>query len=225
MNVSLMGVHKYYHSGLPVKVLDNLNFRVSTGGFVSVMGPSGSGKTTLLNLIGCLDRPDYGKILLEETDVAAADESVREAVRLHHVGFIFQSYNLLPTLTVEENVLLPMQLAGVRKVEQRARCQTLLRSVGLERKARRNVTELSGGEKQRVAIARALANLPGLLLADEPTGNLDGKATKQVMEVIRAVNETENITTILVTHDPMVAAYADELYYLDNGSLSRSTGP
>ncbi|MBI3928286.1 MAG: ABC transporter ATP-binding protein [Armatimonadetes bacterium] len=225
MNLNLEGVHRYYDLGTPAKVLDNVRLRVNSGGFISVMGPSGSGKTTLLNLIGCLDMPDFGKIFLEQTDVAAASETVREQIRLHHVGFVFQSYNLLPMLTVAENVLLPMQLAGVRKPEQAERCHSLLRLVALERRAHHPVTILSGGQKQRVAIARALANLPGLILADEPTGNLDGTATREVMDVLRSINENQNITTVLVTHDPMVAAYADELYYLENGQLSRSKAP
>lgn len=223
MEIRMVGVHKHYGGvSVPSKVLDGVDLVVPSGGFISVMGPSGTGKTTLLNLIGCLDYPAFGSIFLKDTDVANANETVREQVRLHHIGFVFQSYNLLPTLTVLENVTLPMQLARVPRPEQLSRGQALLRLVDLSRQADQSVTTLSGGQKQRVAIARALSNLPGLLLADEPTGNLDGKATKGVMEVLKSINDNQSITTILVTHDPMVAAYADDVYYLEGGHLRRS---
>jgi len=220
VKLELRGVHKYFEapSG-PVKVLENVSLQVPQGGFMSVMGPSGSGKTTLLNLLGCLEQPSFGKVILEDTDVTDAEESVRERIRLHHIGFVFQNYNLLPTLTLLENVLLPMQLAGVNREEQLNRAQSLLRLVGLEGRANDSVTRLSGGQQQRVAIARALSNLPGLILADEPTGNLDGRSSKEVMDVLRSINDHQQITTVLITHDPKVAAYARRIFHLESGRL------
>lgn len=223
MRIRLKGVHKHYLAApTPTKVLDGVDLDVESGGFISVMGPSGMGKTTLLNLIGCLDYPAFGEILLKEKDVASASEAVREQIRLHHIGFVFQNYNLLPTLTVLENVTLPMQLARLPRAERMQRGGALLRLVNLDNRAAQPVSTLSGGQKQRVAIARALANLPELLLADEPTGNLDGKASKEVMDVLKSINESQNITTILVTHDPMVASYARDVYYLEGGLLRHS---
>jgi len=225
VKINVSGVHKVYGRGRTTKVLDDVHLVVEQGGFIAIMGPSGSGKTTLMNLIGCLDTPTFGSVFLETTDVARADESRREQIRLHHVGFIFQHYNLLPTLTVMENVVLPMQLAGVRRSERQGRGKSLLKLVGLESQAQQKTNTLSGGEQQKVAIARSLANLPGLLLADEPTGNLDVKSTQQVMDVIRSINQDQHITTVLVTHDPHVARYAHEIYHLDNGRLQRGEAP
>lgn len=223
MKLELRGVHKFYEAASgPVKILENINLKVPHGGFISIMGPSGSGKTSLLNLLGCLDSPSFGQVFLEETDVAGADESVREQIRLHHIGFVFQNYNLLPTLTVLENVQLPMQLAGVKAAEQATRAQSLLRLVGLEGRAGDPVTRLSGGQQQRVAIARALANLPGLILADEPTGNLDGRSSKEVMDVLKSINDHQQITMVLVTHDPKVAAYASRVFQLEGGRLQET---
>lgn len=226
ISVGLRGVHKYFEfkSG-PVKILEDINMTIRSGDFVSIMGPSGSGKTSLLNIIGCLDRPSYGKVLLNERDLAHADESIREAVRLQHIGFVFQSYNLLPTLTVVENVLLPMQLAAaarksqISKKEMEQRALTLLRLVGLDGRSHESVLRLSGGQQQRVSIARALSNLPGLILADEPTGNLDERSSAEVMDVFRAINENQQITTVLVTHDTKVAGYARRSFYLEGGKL------
>lgn len=220
MKLELQGVHKYFDtpSG-PIKILENINLQVAQGGFISVMGPSGSGKTTLLHLLGCLEQPSFGKVFLEDTEVTDAEETIRERIRLHHIGFVFQNYNLLPTLTVIENVLLPMQLANVKTAEQITRAQSLLRLVDLENRAHDPVTRLSGGQQQRVAIARALSNLPGLILADEPTGNLDGRSSKEVMDVLKSINDHQQITTVLVTHDPKVAAYARRTFHLEGGRL------
>ncbi|MCL5037539.1 MAG: ABC transporter ATP-binding protein [Chloroflexi bacterium] len=223
MRIRMSGVHKFYESeGGTQKVLQNLNLEVEKGDFIAIMGPSGCGKSTLLFMIGCLDLPSFGTVLLEDTDVAQQDESMREKIRLRHIGFIFQNFYLLPNLNVLENVLLPMQLLGLPKKKSEGRALSLLRLVGLDKKAHEPTNSLSGGQQQRVAIARALANMPGLILADEPTGNLDNKSGKEVMEVIRSINENQGLTTIVVTHDPKIASYARHIYYLSDGKL-RST--
>lgn len=219
MRISLTGVHKIYGKTRPTKVLDDLSMTIESGDFVAITGPSGSGKSSLLNLLGCLDNPTFGQIFFDQRDVSRAPESVRERIRLQHIGFVFQNYQLLPGLTVQENVSLPMQLAGVRRGERLARVQGLLTMIGLQKQADQRIGTLSGGQQQKVAVARALANLPGLLLADEPTGSLDGQSTLQVMEVIREVNRSRSVTTILVTHDPQVAAYAQKVYRLESGQL------
>ena len=173
----------------------------------------------MLHLLGCLDTPTFGQLFFDDKDVSKASEAVRQRIRLQHIGFVFQNYQLLPGLTVSENILLPMQLAGVSGRERRARLEGLLATVGLENLAHQRIHLLSGGQQQKVAVARALANLPGLLLADEPTGSLDGRSTMQVMEVIREVNRSQAVTTVLVTHDPQVAAFAQHQYRLENGNL------
>jgi ABC-type lipoprotein export system ATPase subunit len=219
MRVSLQGIHKIYGKTRPVKVLDDLSMTIESGDFVAITGPSGSGKSSLLNLLGCLDSPTFGQIFFDKRDVSRAPEAVRERIRLEHIGFVFQNYQLLPGLTVQENVSLPMQLAGVKRTERLARVQGLLTMIGLQKQAGQRIGTLSGGQQQKVAVARALANLPGLLLADEPTGSLDGQSTLQVMEVIREVNRSRSVTTVLVTHDPQVAAYAQKVYRLESGTL------
>ncbi len=212
MRAKLVGIHKFYETEAgKLRVLENINVEFKSGDFIAIMGPSGSGKSTFLFLLGCIDFPNFGQVFLEDVDVTSQPESVREKIRLNHIGFIFQNYHLIPTLTVIENVMLPMQLSGKYHSEREARSLSLLRLVGLEKK---------GGQQQRVATARALSNLPGLLLADEPTGNLDTRGSKEIMEVLRAVNDNQKITTIVVTHDPKVASYADRTYYLDEGRLT-----
>jgi len=223
MKIALQGVYKYIESEAgSIKVLENVNMVVEQGEFVGIMGPSGSGKSTLLYIIGCLDAPSFGQILLKDVDISQEPEAVREQIRLHHIGFVFQNFNLLPTLTVIENIMLPMQLAGTYRGERKSRAESLLRLVNLEEKAAEKTTHLSGGQQQRVAIARAMANNPGTILADEPTGNLDGKSGKEVMEVINSIHDNQKITIVMVTHDPKIASYADRIYYLDDGKL-RST--
>lgn len=217
MKISLQGVHKMYSRS---KILDDLNLTIESGEFIAITGPSGSGKTTLLNLLGCLDTPTFGQMFYDGRDISKTSESVRERIRLEHIGFVFQNYQLLPALTVKENVLLPMQLAGLKAKERNARAHGLLQMIGLEKHADQRIQQLSGGQQQKVAIARALSNLPGLLLADEPTGSLDGQSTLQVMEVIREVNRSRSVTTVLVTHDPQVAAFAQRVYRLDSGVLT-----
>ena len=183
------------------------------------MGPSGSGKSSLLYLLGLLDYPTAGSIFMDDLDVTSESERNREQLRLRNIGFVFQGFNLFPMLTAFENVLLPMQLAGEFKNEQRERGMAILRLLGLENKARARAASLSGGEQQRVSIGRALSNMPSLILADEPTGNLDARTGKEIMEVLRSINQNHEVTLIVVTHDPKVAAYADRILFLDSGKL------
>ena len=220
MKIQLQSVHHIYGKGDGArKVLEDVNLTLKEGEFVSVMGPSGTGKSTLLNLLGCLDYPTYGQIMLEERDVTKCSESFREKIRLNHIGFLFQSSHLLPTLTVEENVLLPMQLIGLGSAERKERCKSLLQVVGMHAQASQMARLLSGGQQQKVGLARALANLPGLLLADEPTGNLDEKSGLQILEVLKQVNRSQKVTIVMVTHDPVAARYASKQLYLNKGQL------
>jgi len=220
MKVVLLGVYKYVETEAgSIRVLDNVNLAIESGEFIAVMGPSGSGKSTLLYHLGCLDKPSFGQIFMNDANITDEPEYILEQIRLHDIGFIFQNYNLLPTLTVIENIMLPMQLAGTFPGERVSRAESLLRIVNLENKKDEKVTTLSGGQQQRVAIARAMANGPGLILADEPTGNLDGKSSKEIMEVIHTIHEHHKISIVVVTHDPKIASYADKIYYLDDGRL------
>ena len=220
MQVVLRGVHKVYKTGLrPNKVLDGVDLQIPSGQFVAVTGPSGAGKRTLLYLLGCLDYPDFGEIHLGDRDVARDGESLREKIRLKHIGFVFQDFRLLSALTAIENITLPMQLAGLSGAESRQRGRELLRLINMERERDQLTGTLSGGQKQKVAIARALGNLPELLLADEPTGNLDARSTSEVLEVLQSINESRTLTTIMVTHDPQAAAFAERRLVLQQGRL------
>ena len=218
--IKIQNLRKYYEtpSGT-VKVLRDVNLIARKGEFIAIMGASGCGKSTLLFLLGCLDTPTYGSIFFDNIDVTQADENVRQKIRLYNIGFVFQNFNLLPTLTVLENVILPMQLANIFQHQRETRALALLRIVGLEEKKDELPTHLSGGQQQRVAIARALANQPGLLLEDEPTGNLDVKTGKEIMQVLKTINEMQQVTLIMVTHDPKSASVAEKIYYLEEGSL------
>jgi len=221
MKVEIRKVFKHLETQAgKMTLLDNVNLSVEKGEFIAIMGPSGSGKSTLLFLLGLIDTPTFGHILFEGIEVSEENESMREQLRLHKIGIIFQGFNLLPTLTVLENVMLPMQLAGSFSADRQNRALTLLRVVGIDAKANEKPQNLSGGEQQRVAIARALANRPGLVLADEPTGNLDSRTGMEIMQVIKSISEYQDLTTILVTHDPKVASFADRICHLEGGHLS-----
>jgi putative ABC transport system ATP-binding protein len=220
MRLQVQNLRKYYKTeGEVLNVLQGIDFSAEKGEFISIMGPSGSGKSTLLFLIGLLDVPTAGSIFLDDVEASAESETNREYLRLNNIGFVFQNFNLLPHLTALENVMLPMQIAGRFKDSQRDRAMSLLRLLGVEKRANTRSSALSGGEQQRVAIGRALANAPSLLLADEPTGSLDVRTGKQIMEILRAINQNQEVTVIVVTHDPKVAAYADRIFYLDGGKL------
>ena len=204
-----------------VPALSEVDLAIPRGGFTALVGPSGSGKSTLLNLIGSLDHPSSGEIHVDGLSLGAATEAELVRYRRERVGFIFQSFNLLPMFSAVENVESPLVLAEVPRPERRARATALLESVGLAQRLLHKPGELSGGEKQRVAIARALANRPALLLADEPTGNLDSKTGAAVLDLLCDLIRRHGLTLLMVTHDPEVASRADRIIHLRDGSIRR----
>ncbi|PZA06375.1 MULTISPECIES: ABC transporter ATP-binding protein [unclassified Meiothermus] len=211
-------LHKRYHQGeIDVVAVDHFSFRFPTG-LTAIVGPSGSGKTTLLNLLAGFDVPTEGGVRLDGTVLSRLSEDARSEVRLKHMGFVFQQWNLVPTLTAWENVAFPMMLAGIPQRERKSRAAALLASVGLERRAHHLPNKLSGGEQQRVAIARALALNPPILFADEPTGNLDSGSGTKVVELLSA-QARQGRTVILVTHDLELARKAERVLYLRDGRL------
>jgi len=218
--VKVHGVKKAYRMGkVIVPALRGVSFEVGEGEFLAVLGPSGSGKSTLLHLIGCLDRPDEGKIIIDGADVLKLSDEELAELRLRKIGFVFQFFNLLPRLTAIKNVELPLIIAGVPEKEARERAMEMLRLVGLEARVSHRPTELSGGEQQRVAIARALINNPKIVLADEPTGNLDTKSGWEIVQLMKRLNEERGQTFIVVTHDPHIAETADRILYLKDGLI------
>ena len=219
--VELAHVSRTYAAGSAEEVcaLRGIDLVLPAGAFVSVEGPSGCGKTTLLNLVGLLDAPTEGELRWDGAAVGLRSDRERSRLRLQTVGFIFQRFYLLPTLTAAENVELPMRALGVPRAERRARAEELLREVGLQERARAYPHQLSGGEEQRVAIARAVANGPGLLLADEPTGELDSKSAGVVLDLLVRVRAARSATLVLVTHNPEVAARASRHLALLDGRL------
>ena len=213
---------KEYRSGEhQLTVLHDVSFSIPQGAFVAIIGPSGSGKTTLLGLLAGLDTPSRGTVLLDDTDLASMDEDARARVRGEKVGFVFQSFQLIPTLTALENVQVPLELRGDSGAPDRAR--ELLQRVGLGDRLDHFPTQLSGGEQQRVAIARAFSNAPRILFADEPTGNLDSDTGARIVELLEALNRESNVTIILVTHDPALAARAQRIIRLSDGRVVSDT--
>jgi putative ABC transport system ATP-binding protein len=204
-----------------VRALDGIDLEVQRGEFVALVGPSGSGKSSLLNLMGGLDRPSGGEITVGDLSLATATEKQLVSYRRQRIGFIFQSFNLLPTLSAAENVEVPLMLSDVPRRERRERALRLLERVGLGKRAGHRPNEMSGGEMQRVAIARALANNPSLLLADEPTGNLDSQTGAAILEMLRDLLASQDLTLVLVTHDMQVAARADRIVHLRDGQIQR----
>jgi len=202
-----------------ISAVDDVNLQIGKGEFVSIMGPSGSGKTTLLNLIGCLDYPSHGSILFEGQDISQLGGRQLDNLRLRRMGFIFQTFNLMPTFTALENVTLPMEIAGVPDEERVKRAKELLARLGLAERASHKPRQLSAGESQRVAIARALANNPSLLLADEPTGNLDSKTTGDISGLLTQLNTEYSIAIVLITHDAEVAQVATTTLRMVDGRL------
>ncbi len=219
MILELKHIYKDYHSDkLTVPVLKDVSLQVREGEYVAIMGPSGSGKTTLMNIIGCLDRQTKGEFYLAGTDVAALKDKELSHLRLNSIGFVFQSFHLLPRESALENVSLPLSYAGIKKKERKERGLSALARVGLEDRASFMPTQLSGGQKQRVAIARAMVNSPKLLLADEPTGALDSKSGAQIMQLFQKLND-EGVTIVMITHDKNIADHAGRIYHIIDGEI------
>ncbi len=217
--IILKDIWRTYHVGdSDVHALREVDLEIKRGDYIALMGPSGSGKSTLLNILGCLDRPTSGTYHFDGSDIASLSDAERTKLRQSEIGFIFQFFHLLPRLTAQGNVELPMLFAGVARAERRRRASNVLESVGLSDRMHHRPDQLSGGQRQRVAIARAVVMEPGLLLADEPTGNLDRAAAIEVMELLGGMN-ADGQTVVLVTHDPEVAKRAKTTVRMDDGAI------
>ncbi len=216
--IQIVDVHKSYQRGSEIiHVLNGINLQMAEGAFYALMGPSGSGKTTLLNMIGGLDDADAGKVCVAGEDLSSLTGSQLARWRADHVGFVFQGFNLLPVLTAFENVELPLQLAPISRRQRREQAERALELVGLADRMHHKPKELSGGEEQRVAIARAIATDPAVVLADEPTGDLDRGSAEQVLGLMERLNKELNKTILIVTHDPLAANHASHVVHLDKG--------
>lgn len=225
--ILLERVHKRYGTGpQAVEALNDVTLRVASEEFLSIMGPSGCGKSTLLNLIAGIDTPTSGRVWVAGYDLAQLSDDARSDLRLRHIGFVFQSFNLFPTFTAEENVTWPLEFLGVHWREARKRADATLAEVGLDDSARRRrPAGLSGGEQQRVAIARALVTKPRLLVADEPTGNLDSRTGQSILDLMQMLNQEEHLSIVLVTHSPFAAGYGHRTVELSDGRILRETRP
>ncbi|MBE0447126.1 MAG: ABC transporter ATP-binding protein [Actinobacteria bacterium] len=220
MIVEAIELTKIYGEGAStVKALDQASIQIEPGEFVAIMGPSGSGESTLLHLMGGLDSATSGRITVEGNDVTTLKEDELARIRRQKIGFIFQSYNLVAVLTAEENVALPLLMDGCKDAEIKRRVDKAIQMVGLEKRGGHRPSQLSGGEQQRVAIARALVNNPGIVLADEPTGNLDSVTAEDVMGLLRRLRDENGQAIVMVTHDPKMAAYADRIVFLKDGKV------
>jgi putative ABC transport system ATP-binding protein len=218
--INIQSVTKIYRTGkLDFKALKNVSLKVYRGDFLALMGPSGSGKSTLMNLIGCLDRPTSGEIYIYGKGLTRLDDNQLAEIRRNDIGFVFQDFNLIQTLNALRNITLPMVLSGVPSTLRDQKAITLLRKVGLENWAKHIPSELSGGQKQRVAIARSIANNPSIILADEPTGNLDSKTGGKILDFLTSLRK-ENKTIILVTHDPLLTRYTNRVVTITDGEIS-----
>jgi len=219
--VRFENVHKIYQMGTEqVRALDGVSVAFDQGSFWAIMGASGSGKSTMMNILGCLDRLTEGRYFLEGHDVSTLKDDALSEIRLKHLGFIFQSFNLIPQLTVQKNIELPLYYLGWDAAKSAQRAQELAGKVGLADRLKHRPTELSGGQMQRVAIARALTNDPGLILADEPTGNLDSATGVQIMKLLKELHE-EGKTIIMVTHESDIAAFAQKRLHMKDGRIDR----
>lgn len=213
-------IWKTYKLGeVNLTVLWGVSLVINKGSFVAIMGPSGSGKSTLLHIIGALDVPSQGKVFLEKQEISKVSEDTLAKIRGQRIGFVFQQFNLLPNLTALENVILPMVFQGTNEKQRIERAKKLLTDMGLEKRFNHKPNELSGGERQRIAIARALANNPDIIVADEPTGNLDSSTGKKIMEIFINLHKEEKKTIIVVTHDPNIAGYAEETIHIKDGRI------
>ncbi|TVQ28255.1 MAG: ABC transporter ATP-binding protein [Spirochaetaceae bacterium] len=219
--ITAQGVHKHYVDGeTEVHALRGVDLTIDAGEFISIAGPSGSGKSTLLNLIGCLDSADEGEISINGTKVAGQKVAALVELRRQNIGFVFQSFNLIPVLTAYENVAMALSLLGTPDAEIRERVMSLLRDVGLEGMEHRRPSRLSGGQQQRVAVARALIKDPAIVLADEPTANLDSETGEQLLKLMKDMNRSRGTTFVFSTHDQMVMDYADRLCRLHDGEIT-----
>jgi len=220
--IELRNVVKEYILGKTiVKALRGVSLEIKKGEFVIIMGPSGSGKSTLLHIMGALDKPTSGKVFINGKDISLFDDWNLAMLRRKNIGFVFQTFNLVPTLNALENVMLPLEPIHMDEIEKIKRAKELLKLVGLEHRMLHKPAELSGGERQRVAIARALVNDPEIILADEPTGNLDTKTGLQIINAMRELNKKENKTIVIVTHDPTLLKYATKKVYIRDGTVER----
>jgi len=210
---------KVYSTGeISLTALKGISLNIKPGEFVSIMGPSGCGKSTLMNILGCLDRMTSGKYILNGRDISGLSDNELAEIRCREIGFVFQSFNLLPRMNILENVELPMVYAGIPRKERREKALAALDKVDLGNRIRHRPNEISGGQKQRVAIARAIVNNPSIILADEPTGNLDTKATREIMRIIQQLNN-DGATIVLVTHEPDVAQYSKRIIHMLDGEI------
>ena len=220
--IELSDLVKTYHVGeTEVRALRGVSYKIGRGDFLAIMGPSGSGKSSLMNILGCLDRPTSGEYIFEGEDVSKLDKDRLARIRNQKIGSVFQSFNLLSRTTALENVELPLFYSTTESQDMTARALAALAAVGLSDRAHHKTNQLSGGEQQRVAIARALLNNPTLILADEPTGNLDSRTSSEVMNIFKSLNEDKGITMIMVTHEPDIAAWAGKRIYLKDGLIVR----
>ena len=221
--IEVSGLHKVYEGAVPVKAVNGIDLTITEGEFTALKGPSGCGKTTLLNLLGGLDQPTSGSILIDGTDITGLSDNELIDFRLHNIGFVFQAYNLIPVLSATENVSFIMLLQDRPKEERLARAEQLLKAVGLEGKEDKRPGQLSGGQQQRVAVARALASKPKFVLADEPTANLDSESTSKLLDIMEQLNREENMTFVFATHDDRVIAKAKRVVSISDGKVISDT--
>jgi putative ABC transport system ATP-binding protein len=222
MIIQLRSVSKIYRMGKEdLIVLDSVNLDIQEGEFVAIMGPSGSGKSTLANIIGGLDKINSGIVWVDNQELNKLNDKALSAYRNKKIGFVFQAFNLIPTFTAQENVAIPLILSGESSKKRKEKANECLKAVGLENRADHKPNELSGGERQRVSIARALVNEPRIIIADEPTGNLDSKKSTEIISMLKKLNTTLRITLLVITHDPNVAREADRILTMQDGKISR----
>lgn len=219
MILKVSNLEKIYKGKVSFKALENINMEVSKGEFVAIMGPSGSGKSTFLNTISTIDKPTGGSVLIAGSNPYEMNSTQLSTFRRKELGFVFQQFNLINTLTVGENIILPLTLDKVPIRKMNVKLKEISELLGITNLLHKRTYEISGGQAQRVAIARAVINSPSILLADEPTGNLDSKAAKDVMKLFKKLNESMNVTIIMVTHDPNIAAYSDKTYIIKDGNI------
>lgn len=220
MNIlSIKNISKTYHGKVPYKALDSINLSIEKGEFVAIMGPSGSGKSTLLNIISTVDKQSEGQVILNGQDISKLEGEKLAGFRRKQLGFVFQNFNLIDTLTVGENIMLPLTLDGKNVKKMNKETKNISEFLGIDKILDRRTYEISGGQAQRCAIARAIINKPSLLLADEPTGNLDSKSTDDVLELFTKINKEQNVTTLMVTHEAYSASHSDRVVFIKDGCI------